>query len=182
MEKSKDIIGEITGEWGKWQRRTVFLIFLCKIPSAWFMACIIFTAPAAIDGEFFCKPPVGTPMENKTDWIQHVHPETIISESNGASIDFCHVYDNFRTHLIDRFHYFENKSDPFSIQTEEEVSIVPCGGFQHESPYDSLVTQFDLVCSRTILVAWTQFWHLFGVLNGGIFATILLELYDKRSF
>lgn len=36
MEKI-DIIGRINGEFGKWQLRTVLLIFLTKIPSAWFM-------------------------------------------------------------------------------------------------------------------------------------------------
>lgn len=41
--KKVDIIGRINGEFGKWQFRTVLIIFLTKIPSAWFMACIIFT-------------------------------------------------------------------------------------------------------------------------------------------
>lgn len=57
MQTKVDAVGQITGPWGKWQLRTVLLIFLCKIPSSWFMACIIFTAPAPRHGEFFCKPP-----------------------------------------------------------------------------------------------------------------------------
>ena len=56
-DNSKDIIGSIIGDIGKWQLRAIFLIFLCKIPAAWFMACIIFTAPTPRHGEFYCKPP-----------------------------------------------------------------------------------------------------------------------------
>lgn len=40
MEKI-DIIGRITGEFGRWQLRTVLLIYLTKIPSSWFMACTL---------------------------------------------------------------------------------------------------------------------------------------------
>lgn len=36
MEKI-DIIGRITGTFGRWQLRTVLLIYLTKIPSSWFM-------------------------------------------------------------------------------------------------------------------------------------------------
>lgn len=32
-------IDDLIGEWGVWQCRSVLLIFLCKIPAAWFMAC-----------------------------------------------------------------------------------------------------------------------------------------------
>lgn len=189
MQKPNDIIGEILGDWGSWQFRTVFLIFLCKIPSAWFMACIIFTAPFAKEGEYYCKPPQNTIITNKTDWIHHIHPIEQIADTNKYSIDFCHVYDDIRTSLTQRFQYLENQSDPFSRMNASENKIamvngadgadnaVPCDHFEHDSIYDSLVTQFDLVCSRSILVAWTQFWHLFGVLNGGILATWLLESY-----
>lgn len=202
-----DIISEILGDWGKWQLRTVFLIFLCKIPSAWFMACLIFTAPLAKEGEYYCKPPQNTIVTNKTDWIHNIHPIEQVAETSKLSIDFCHVYGDIRTMLTQRFRYLENQSDPFSSQSGgvnaaaitsdgsgDEVGvdrfdgvdvandIVPCDLFEHDSVYESLVTQFDLVCSRTILVAWTQFWHLFGVLNGGILATWLLESYGVLLF
>lgn len=41
MTKNVDVVSEVIGEWGPWQFRTVILIYLCKIPSAWFMACIV---------------------------------------------------------------------------------------------------------------------------------------------
>lgn len=181
MQRSRDIVSEIAGDWGPWQFRTVFLIFLCKIPSAWFMACVIFTAPLANEGEYYCKPPTGIAIENKTTWIQRIHPaiEIEVSRAEGPAFDFCHVYGNVRGQLRQQFHYLENQSDPFSHRENLtfQTTILPCNNFEHDSSFDSLTTQFDLVCSRKILIAWTQFWHLFGVLTGGILATILLESY-----
>lgn len=50
-----DIIGKVLGDFGIWQLRTALIIFLVKIPAAWFMACIIFTAPELYAGsEFRC--------------------------------------------------------------------------------------------------------------------------------
>lgn len=146
-----DVISQIIGNWGNWQFRSVFLIYLCKIPSAWFMACIIFTAPTPKFGEFFCIPEessIGPIINTSSDWLKEsvdtVHKQPL-------DINYCTTFDN------------NNNS-------------VPCYTFEHASDFISLVTQFDLICSKTILVGVTQFFHLFGVLTGGILATKLLEM------
>lgn len=144
--QSTTSISDLIGEWGTWQRRTVLLIFLCKIPAAWFMACIIFTAPFAQYGEYNCQTPNAN--TNHSHWIEMAHP------LNGNEYDFCNVYENV---------------------SNLNSNIVPCDTFEHHSIFNSLVTQFDLVCSRKILIAVTQFSHLCGVLFGGITATKLLE-------
>lgn len=138
---STDIVRDVLGDWGKWQLRTTLLIYLCKIPAAWFMACIIFTAPFGQPGEYVCRD------RQFSDGMAHgVH------QSND---DHCY---RARAHA--------NHTTP-----------VECTDFEHHSIYDSLVTEFDLVCSRTVLIAVTQFWHLFGVLTGGILATLLLNQF-----
>lgn len=144
-----DIVGETIGDWGKWQRRATILIFLCKIPAAWFMACVIFTAPYASDDEYFCKTKLQ--IANESFW-----------KENGE-VDNC--YQTSMTSM-----------DSF---VSDEKEVLKCHEFVHHSSYDSLVTQFDLVCDRKILIAVTQFSHLFGVLLGGIIATHLLNLYEK---
>lgn len=161
---SKTTILDLIGEWGPWQRRTVLLIFLCKIPAAFFMACVIFTAPFAKYGEYHCKQPdMGLSPANYTEWINIAHP---LNENQ--EFDFCHVYEN-RTEVS-----FDWKQQQAHIQSASNTEN--CESFVHKSIFDSLVTQFDLVCSRTVLIAVTQFFHLCGVLSGGILATKLLEL------
>lgn len=141
-----DVISQVIGSWGRWQLRAVLLIYLCKIPSAWFMACIIFTAPTPRYGEFFCRAPIeissSFPGTNESEWQYSVSTQTL-------EVDFCLQHND----------------------TE-----APCQQFEHSSPFNSLVTEFDLVCSKTILIAVTQFFHLFGVLTGGILANKFLEL------
>lgn len=185
MEKV-DIIGRINGNFGKWQLRTVLLIFLCKIPSAWFMACIIFTAPAPRDGEVFCRPPETVLNPNTTDkfhrllaynkdaWMRMLHPETIDEASNEPVIDFCNVFVN-ADHMAERyFHTMASIRSEWLRRPNNETETQPCDRFYHHSDYVSLVTDYNLVCDKTILVATTQFFHLFGVLTGGLLATYLL--------
>lgn len=179
--KTADVIKETIGDWGLWQFRAVALIFLCKIPAAWFMACIIYTAPFALQGEYYCRPPDSQTIANETDWIQSMHPLIQKYENNDELVyDFCNVYAKNGTESVE---YGKDSDQDVTLTSllsksgyEKDMKVVPCHDFQHKSIYDSLVTQFDLVCSRTIWIAITQFYHLFGVLTGGIFATKLLEL------
>lgn len=189
MEKV-DIIGRINGDFGKWQLRAVLLIYLCKIPSAWFMACIIFTAPEPRNGEYFCTPQtvlnVNTEEHfqqmldiNKTGLLRAMHPITDDRDNNNAQddvLDYCNVYANSAKMLQHYMHettsyYTSNYHSP----PKPNNSLVPCEDFSHHSEYESLITVFDLVCDKSILVATTQFFHLFGVLTGGLLATYLLK-------
>lgn len=187
MEKI-DIIGRITGEFGRWQLRAVLLIYLTKIPSSWFMACIIFTAPAPRHGEFFCKPSTNVVSQltnqstnwehivkaNKTDWIRISHPLKEEVADKEFSIDFCNVYSDAEDHAKIYFHNHSHQH-PWDMP-KRNASIIPCDNFLHHSEYKSIITDYDLVCSRDILVATTQFFHLFGVLTGGLLAVNLLKL------
>lgn len=182
MEQKIDAVGKVTGEWGRWQLRTVLLIFLCKIPSSWFMACIIFTAPAPRHGEFYCKPPEILGAKNHTEWIKVSHPAKEEKDDQEFNIDFCNVYQDVRDHVHQYFHYDSQAAEPnFTEEPTRDSSIVPCNSFVHHADFHSLITQFDLVCSRDILVAVTQFFHLFGVLTGGILATYLLKYFSPKS-
>ncbi len=111
-----------------------------------------------------------------------------------SEIDFCNIYQDVHDHLIKENHRFTKHHHHHEHQItsikdlEEDLGIdigysrpnstkpvIPCEEFEHHSDYESLVTQFDLVCSRDILVAVTQFFHLFGVLTGGCLATFMLK-------
>lgn len=156
-------ISDLIGEWGPWQRRTAFFIFLCKIPAAWFMACIIFTSPFAENHEFQCQQEA-TGYKTADNYTELSHMKLTQSDE----IDSCFLYKN---HTTDDDWQGQEAIVPKLFDTK------PCKVFEHQSPFHSLVTQFDLVCSRTILIAVSQFFHLCGVLTGGILATKLLDLY-----
>lgn len=177
MSTNVDAIGKITGQWGKWQLRTVLLIFLCKIPSSWFMACIIFTAPAPRHGEFYCKPPNNVQAQNHTAWIKVSHPAKEEEDDKEFNIDFCNVYRDAQEHAHVYYHYKQQDNEPkLWEEPTRNSTVIPCNAFEHKSEYNSIITEYDLVCSRDILVAVTQFFHLFGVLTGGILAVNLLNL------
>lgn len=160
---SKGILS-IIGNWGPWQRRNVLLIFLCKIPAAWFMACIIFTAPFAKTTEFMCNETLnGDTIGNST-------------ESNGNSYLTIESVDS-EYDVCDLVFRINDQNEQFNELHMQTNATIACNQIRHDSIFDSLVTSFDLICSRTIIIAVTQFFHLCGVLSGGILATKLLETY-----
>ncbi|BFF89374.1 solute carrier family 22 member 13 [Drosophila madeirensis] len=140
-----DVIGDVVGDFGIWQLRTILIIFLCKIPAAWFMACIIFTGPELYPGsEFTCD----------TSYLEG---------SSGSSSNYS-ISDN-QCYVMD----------------EATGSTTECEQFSYVSSFDSLIMQFNLVCLRDIFVAWTQYWHLFGVLVGGVLGTKMMLGISPRS-
>ncbi|KAL9896733.1 organic cation transporter protein isoform 1-T1 [Glossina fuscipes fuscipes] len=183
MQAKVDAVGRVTGEWGKWQLRTVLLIFLCKIPSSWFMACIIFTAPAPRHGEFFCKPPSQLGVQNQTLWIKVSHPQKEDADDQEFNIDFCNVYKDAQAHAHHYYRYTDPDDEPRAWEQPlpNKTDVIPCTHFEHRADFHSVITQFDLVCSRDILVSVTQFFHLFGVLTGGILAIHLLKYFSPRN-
>lgn len=161
MSQSNDVIGDVIGDWGRWQFRSVILIYLCKIPSAWFMACVIFTAPTPNPGEFYCQGSETNLITDKNVWIQQMHPH--VTQDEVYNIDFCSTYN--LTH---------NHNNSYSVEYGKDI-LVPCTSFKFDSNFESAVTKFSLVCSRSILIAFAQFSHLFGVLTGGILAKLLMR-------
>ncbi|XP_062561076.1 organic cation transporter protein-like isoform X2 [Armigeres subalbatus] len=84
----------------------------------------------------------------------------------------------------DVWYFSFNYNDPTLtswLQPSNDTKIKPCPEFEHRSGYKSIITQFDLVCSRYLLIATTQSAHLFGVLLGGIISTQLLQSISPRN-
>lgn len=164
MTKNIDIVSEMIGDWGPWQFRTVFLIYLCKIPSAWFMACIIFTAPIPNPGEISCYQSEAQSEFNQNYWTE---PQNT-SQNDLRSTDFCVQFNRTYDDAI-----FNTLADAERDENNDES--LACTSFQYNTTFETTITKFNLVCSRTILIATSQFFHLFGVLTGGILATKLME-------
>lgn len=165
MTKNVDVVSEIIGDWGRWQFRSVILIYLCKIPSAWFMACIIFTAPIPKPGEISCYESIDQSVFNRNAWAEHLDSQKDLQK------DFCRQLN--RTYAVTTmnnlsYNYFEDGNNG-------NFESVPCTSFEVNSPFETTITKFNLFCSRSILIATSQFFHLFGVLTGGILAAKLIE-------
>jgi hypothetical protein len=184
---STDFIADFLGPIGKWQIRTIFLVYLTKIPASFFMACIIFTAPTPQAGEIYCKPPVPDNTEVLAhEWIKIAHPIKALRADQEIIIDFCNVQKDAFEHVtkyLNRTNNFNNTYSDFNIfnvSNDGTDNLVPCSTFEEETVYNSIITQFDLYCSRDILVAVTQFCHLFGVLCGGIVTHYMLKVIEPR--
>jgi hypothetical protein len=176
---STDFIGNFLGPIGKWQLRTILLIYLTKIPSSWFMSCVIFTAPTPEHGEIFCKP-----NEASKKWVKIAYTAKADALDQEVSIDFCNLFEDAKSRAqqyLNDSHSINKIDDIDLFEIPEKDSIlVPCKTFEQRKIYNSIITQYDLYCSRDILVAVTQFFHLFGVLCGGIIATNLLKFIEPR--
>lgn len=98
--------------------RVVSLIYLTKIPAAWFMACIIFTAPFPWYDEYHCDV---SKYENDSNWISVSHPE-IITANGSYQNDYCRVILESNTPGVD--------------------VVVACDSFEFSlDTYTSLITQ-----------------------------------------
>ncbi|XP_070493858.1 organic cation transporter-like protein [Chironomus tepperi] len=164
-----DVISIFLGPFGKFQLRSTLLIFLVKIPSAWFMACLIYTAKTPPAGEIFCKPPIDIPSNATSLWIKAAHKERYNRIEDEASYDFCNKYNN----SLERY---------LTSSYDAPDYLLPCTEFSHilDRTYISIINQYELFCSRDALLALTQSFHLLGVLIGGIIANYMLKTISPR--
>ncbi|XP_017856517.1 PREDICTED: solute carrier family 22 member 7 [Drosophila arizonae] len=158
-----DIVQHINGNFGRWQLRTILLIFLCKIPTAWFMACIIYTAPYPQRGELVCR---------SASWNAS---ESLPSESRNTdrlfSVQVCNAYAQSLSH---------NFVQRYGTSWNGTQQVMPCERVEHHAEYKSLIVDFDLICSRRVLVAVTQSFHALGALIGGLLAYQALQHISPR--
>lgn len=121
------------------------------------MACVIFTAPVPNPGEFYCHQPENHLTSDGT--VMHKTHRPVTLHKDLYDVDFCHTYNHTS-----------------NGQYREDV-LVPCTSFHFDSVFETVVTKFSLVCSRSILISFAQLSHLLGVLTGGILANILMGAY-----
>lgn len=187
---ANDIVYDAIGAWGLWQKRTVFFIFLCKITACWCMAVILFTAPHPKQVPVKCKNRTDSNsighisdnavqtnnvdgiIEDDSEYYTVLHPEQIEPNDKQFEIGICDVEADYRDHVRTamaknhRKKYYGNNS----------TVVVGCDSLSHKGNYLDKETRFDLICSRNLVAATTQFFHLSGVLLGGVIGMNLLKL------
>lgn len=170
MVESKDVIGQCMGDFGKWQLRTILIIFLCKIPTSWFMAVVIYTAPTPLPGEYWCRPPNNFQPNSSKDWMKAVHPWVEGIGDQRAKYDECHVYKD----VMDQPEQYKNFLDSSTLPLNR--TLVECTNHVFFSDFRSLIAEFNLVCNRSLLLSLSQSFHICGLLCGGILAYMLLKV------
>lgn len=164
-----DPISKTLGNFGKWQLSAMLIVFLCKVPTSWFMAAVIFSAPAPNPGDYWCTPPSKVP-ENYTDqWIAKAQPKQINSYNNRTSVNYCEVYAEVWKNPMDFIG--PNKSDI----VPKNLTTIECERFSFNPDYYSLIADYSLVCDRHFWVSLSQCFHIFGLLIGGIIAYYMLK-------
>lgn len=169
MAVQSDLISDVVGHFGKWQIRIMLIIFLCKLPTAWFTAVVIFTSPAPNPGDFYCRPPDVLPDEFESQWVQLAHP-VLLNRHNELVTDYCHVFRE----VIDGPLDFLGPNKTRTVSSN--MSVVACDHFSFNPQYRSLVVDYKLVCGRQLLLPLAQCAHIFGLLAGGIIAFLLMKM------
>lgn len=100
-------------------------------------------------------------------------PQPLISNRSDSvqikELDLCSTYKQVDCNY--------DNYDSTCDHLNKTVALVPCEqfGVSPKSDYVSITTEFSLVCSKKLLPAITQFFHLFGVLLGGIITTHMMK-------
>lgn len=185
---ANEIICDTIGGWGIWQKRTVFLIFLCKIIACWCMAVILFTAPHPKQITVKCIQQ--TENSGLNEWTEEsvtsnnfmdysvLHPEQIDSNDKQFDIPFCDAHDDYAAHVNVAW----SRKRGSEKDVNRNATIVNCDSLAFKANYLDKETNFDLICSRNLVAASTQFFHLAGVLIGGLIGMGLLKRLVFTSF
>ncbi|KAF5284078.1 hypothetical protein FQA39_LY17127 [Lamprigera yunnana] len=157
---SIDILEETIGSFGKWQCRIVFLMSLLRIPLAWIQLNIVFIAPTV---DFWCKPPEfyqNVPVEEWKSIIQL--NDTYANEVSGST----------SCYMMNIFHF--SNSTPY----------IPCQwGYEYNLSEirSSIITEWDLVCDKRILVDITQTTTMFGILLGMMVFGTAADRFGRKN-
>lgn len=96
-------------------------------------------------------------------WIQSAHDKKYSSIEDEETFDVCKIHS-------DAVEVYLNHT------TSNQFKNIECHEFEiFEPSYKSLILQFELFCTRDVLVTITQSFHLLGVLIGGIVAFYMLK-------
>lgn len=172
-----DVIGDILDKCRSWQLRTIFIIYLTKIPTAFFMACIVYTAPVPQRIQLFC---IDTANGHNLTTIKH--PSVVSVFDKEFNLSYCDTFADIKDHA--HMHHGNGKYEmPWNapnltrsgMDHHNHSSIIPCDLFNFKSA-KSVVTTYDVVCSRGGFVVVTQGMHLVGILLSGIVLRYSLKL------
>ncbi|XP_070568253.1 organic cation transporter protein-like [Ptychodera flava] len=173
-----DVLIHLLGEFGTYQKRCSFLIFLAIIPSGMNLFSVVFIMA---DTASWCKLP-----EPSTEWCgnlsttactEMVKNLTIPKETVFDGCDMVETYSQCYRYDVN----YDNISLPADISNSSKVKCD--NGYDYDtSQYEStLRQQFDLVCDKAILVSVALSLFLVGVLLGSVVIGIVVDRFGRRT-
>lgn len=158
-----DVISDILDNCRWWQLRSILIIYLTKIPTAFFMACIIYSAPVPERVQVYCK----DTTETNTSII---YPVVVDNNDQEFVLSLCDTYSDIKEHAWIYFNHHSFQMPWLRPNISQSVgnTLVPCDIFDFKS--GNPVTSYEILCSRGALVVLTQGMHLVGIFLSGIVA------------
>ncbi|CAB3372972.1 Hypothetical predicted protein [Cloeon dipterum] len=159
-----DPVSVAIGDFGAWQARSLLLLFLVKIPAGWHMLSILFLAPfpETFGGSYICARDDDPANLSLADWIQTKHP---VDQRYPSGFNPCYVYSNAI-----------NESTAANAYNVEK-----CEKFEFFVDLPTMVTEWSLVCERSVLVSLIQSLYIFGTAIGGVVTFFSLKIISPKT-
>ncbi|KAL7639049.1 UNVERIFIED_CONTAM: hypothetical protein RMT77_010583 [Armadillidium vulgare] len=175
FETNFDIALHKAGSWGRWQKWMLFVISLSQLISALHnVGAVYLSAPF----DYSCDPQISTENSEVKNYIKtltHYPPES----------SSC-TYKNHNYSAIESLLLETPQTEWFKIDLTEHLSnqSVSCEIWEYKSEYhkSSVVSEWDLVCSRKLLSSTVQATFMSGILIGSaLFGQISDRLGRRKS-
>lgn len=164
--KNVDVITEIFEKSRFWQIKNIIYVYLLKIPTAFFMACICYTAPIPESVEIYCNSTIDG------NFTKMIYPTVIDVNDQEFNLPLCNVYSD----IMEKTFIYLGKTNhtPLWIDpSDSDEELIPCTYFTQPSNF---ITNFDVFCFRGALVVLTQGMHLVGIFSSGIVVRYLTRV------
>ncbi|XP_035780825.1 organic cation transporter protein-like [Anopheles albimanus] len=163
-DEENDIIGELIGDYGKWQFVMTFLLSLFQVPNTFHIYSPTFQAA---DKGFWCRRPT------------HLNNVTIDRWRNvSSSQENCRMLNYDWSTLTSAQVSMENFSLPKNL-----TDTVACSAWEFTSD-DKLgntwSSEWDLVCDKEYLKNVAEMFFLAGVATGGITSGVLSDKFGRK--
>ncbi|XP_028026616.1 organic cation transporter protein-like [Bombyx mandarina] len=155
---SEDLTAKVVGDFGKWQLNISLLMALLKLPLAWYQLNIIFMAPPQ---DFWCAKPDSFSNYSEEEWRSLCSPD--VEEHP------CLIYD----------------PDILVTAPNMDRSLIPlvaCTKFIYDQSLfrRTIISDWNLVCTKHWLIHLTQCVMMWGVVVGGILFGIVADKYGRK--
>ncbi|KAK3925868.1 Organic cation transporter protein [Frankliniella fusca] len=176
-DDSDDQICKAVGSFGRWQLRLTFLLSLVNIPCTWHI--FVPTFQAVTPENFWCLRPPAFQDVPPTVWMNISHPFSV--DANGLiEYDRCNVWDLDYSILSALSASDLGQAVKF---VDDPTAKRPCTKWEYADSQsgDTLIQEWDLVCSRKHLKNVAEMTFLAGVALGGLVSGMISDKFGRKK-